>query len=147
MKKRLFDFVAWSTATSIWFTDIGVQAFLWLADLSKVLLAKGGIFLLNLIDADLFAEKVAEEEAQKELERMNSELELMSNATKLKEHALETGDWTDQHTIAIEAIGNALLNECDWEEEDVHRYLREVVETDTGLSYGIGAEEDDDPLY
>ena len=89
MKKRLFDFVAWSTATSIWLTDIGVQVFLWLASLSKVLLAKGGILLLNLIDADLLAEKVAEEEAQQELERMNSELELMSNATKLKEHALQ----------------------------------------------------------
>ena len=141
MKKRLFDFVAWSTATSIWLTDIGVQVFLWLASLSKVLLAKGGILLLNLIDADLFAEKVAEEEAQQEI------IGHVMDRVFGKEHALETGDWTDQHTIAIEAIGNALLNECNWEEEDVHRYLREVVETDTGLSYGIGAEEDDDPLY
>ena len=54
----------------------------------------------------------------------------------MRDHAKDMGDWTEQHSDALEAVGNALLNECDWEEESVHQYLKQIVESIEGLEYG-----------
>jgi len=64
------------------------------------------------------------------------ELDLLTSVQKLRDHAVREGDWTDNHSIALEAIGNALIQEMDWEEDLVHQYLKEVVETIPGLYYG-----------
>ena len=148
MKKLLFDAVAIGSFATIFLIDKGVQALVWLVaflgGVSRTAVAKLGIYLMKKVDEERFEEQLAEEEAQLELEQQATELELLSNATKLKEHALESGDWTDQHTEALNAIGNALLNDCDWDEDSVHQYLKDVVESGTGLSYGRESDEDDD---
>jgi len=157
MRQLAFNAIAFVSASTIWALDkslaltVGVLVFLnaW----SKVGAAKLGVVLMNLAMPGEVDRMVEEEEAQQEFEQQNTELNLLSTATKLKEHALETGDWTDHHSEALNAIGNALLNECNWEEEHVHQYLKDVVENGTGLSYQAGFpfpgfdEDEDDPLY
>ena len=65
------------------------------------------------------------------------ELRLLAAASQVRDHAEETDDWTEQHTEAIAAIGDTLLNELGWEEDNIHRYLREVVESIDGLTYDL----------
>lgn len=148
MKKLLFNAVAVGSFVTIFLIDKSVQVLVWLTaflgSLSRTGIAKLGVYLMKRIDEERWEEQLIEEEAQLALEQQATELELLTNATKLKEHALENGDWTDEHTYALNAIGNALLNDCDWDEDSVHQYLKDVVESGTGLTYGRESDEDDD---
>jgi hypothetical protein len=71
-----------------------------------------------------------------EAKQMSLELKLLNALSQVRDHAKDMGDWTEQHSDALEAVGNALLNECDWEEESVHQYLKQIVESIEGLEYG-----------
>lgn len=82
-------------------------------------------------------ERIEAAEQLVELKAQNIELKLLASASKVRDHAVETDDWTDHHTQAIEAIGDALLNECNWEEEHIHNYLREIVQSVDGLTYEL----------
>lgn len=153
MRQLAFNVAVYLSATSIWLLDkslvITVGLLVFLNAWSKVGAAKLGVLLMNLAMPGEMDRLVEEQEAQEELEQQATELELLSNATKLKEHAMKIGDWTDDHSEALNAIGNALLNECDWDEEHVHQYLKDVVENGTGLSYhssfdGFDDDDDDD---
>ena len=99
-----------------------------------------GYFLMKLIDAKKVKsyEKLIEasEEQGSELESQAMELRLLSSANQVRDHARETDDWTDRHTEALNAIGDALMVEAGWEEESVHRYLKSLVESIEGLEYG-----------
>jgi hypothetical protein len=149
MKKLLFNGVAVTIFWLIQALDFTLRAIVWLESVLVALLrvgvAKLGLALMIAIDKQAYEDTIEEARAAEEMEQQTTELELLSNATKLKEHALETGEWTDDHSEALNAIGNALLNDCDWDEDDIHRYLKEVVESGTGLSYerGEGDEYDD----
>lgn len=149
MKKLLFDGVAVTIFWLIQALDFTLRAIVRLESALVALLrigaAKLGVALMIAIDKQAYEDTIEEALAAEEMEQQTTELELLSNATKLKEHALETGEWTDDHSEALNAIGNALLNDCDWDEDDIHRYLKEVVESGTGLSYerGEGDEYDD----
>lgn len=141
MKNTLFHILSWSTYALIIASDKIAEALIWLtawsSSILRWLIANVGQALMRKFTPEQFEEV----HAQLALENQQTELELLTSVSKLKEHAIETGDWTDDHTDAIEAIGNALVNECDWDEEHVHQYLKEVVESIPGLSYG---EDDDD---
>jgi len=89
-------------------------------------------FYENYIDA------VSEKEYN--LESQQTELKLLGSAVTIRDHAIKTGDWTDNHSEALEAIGNNLLNSFDWDEESVHQYFKEVVEAVPGLDYGVEEE-------
>ena len=65
------------------------------------------------------------------------ELKLLASASQVRDHAKSMGDWTDHHSDAIEAIGEALVGELGWEEDHVHQYLREIVESIDGLEYDV----------
>ncbi len=97
------------------------------------LIGKIAILALRLVDK----EKVEGIIAQGAMAKQQAELELMSSASQLRDHAVETGEWKAEHTIAINAIGVALIDACDWEEAAVHNYLRGVVEAVPGLEYGL----------
>lgn len=105
--------------------------------LIRVLVASVGYFLLNLIDKKktTAAEELAEN--AEELKMQQLELRLLAAASQVRDHAEETDDWTEHHTEAISAIGDSLLNELGWEEDNIHQYLREVVESIDGLSYDL----------
>ena len=146
MTKILFNVTSWSVYSAIWVSDRMFAFWIWifsnLAFLHRKNIAKYGMVLMHTVAP----EEAEQAQAQLELENQQTELNLLATVSKLKEHALEIDDWTDQHTEAIQAIGNALMVECNWEEEDVHHYLKGVVESIPGLSYGTDDSEDD-PLY
>lgn len=72
-----------------------------------------------------------------ELTVQQTELNLLNSASQVRDHAKETGDWTDQHTEAINAIAGSLILEFGWSEDQVNRYLKEVVESIDGLQFGL----------
>lgn len=142
MKALLFKAVSVSTVGVIWLSDRLFAFVIWLlswtSQLLRVAIANIGGFILKRG----FPQQYAEVEGQIELESQQTELDLLASVSKLKEHALEIGEWTQQHSEAINAVGNALFNECDWDEDSVHQYMREVVESIPGLKYGVP----DDPF-
>lgn len=118
---------------------LGVEAvsnfFVWLV---------GNIFaaVLSLIDA----ERVKHAEHVAEQYPLAMELEILGAVTHVKEDALEKKKWTEQHSIALNILGNRLFNECDWEEQRIHDYMRRVVESIPGLGYLVGSDDDDDSI-
>jgi len=143
MKKVLFDTVVRTTEALIRLSDWFYAAVIWipsnLGELSRVTIARLGLFLMNAIDEETVKKSndLLPSEQKAELQKQQIELHLLSAASMVRDHYLETGEWTDGHSEAIEALGNQLLNECDWEEDDIHDYLRSVVEAGTDLHYGI----------
>ena len=147
MKKTLFSIITWMTYSSIWVTDraFAVPAALLLTFQAffRRIIASIGFFFMSKLDP--IRCKAAEAEADTdpgELERQGLELKLLQSAYKVRDHAKESGDWTDQHTEAIEAIGNALLLDMGWTEDAVRDHLRSVVETIDGLTMDGWFEED-----
>ena len=94
--------------------------------------------LMRLIDAKTLAlyEDALSPEGMGELEQQNLELRLLASAQQVRDHAKHNDDWTASHTEALNAIGQALVTEAGWEEDNVHVYLKELVESIDGLEYG-----------
>lgn len=83
------------------------------------------------------AEHVAEQRG------MNLELEILGTIAAVKEDALKRELWTPKHSQAINILVNRLLNECDWEEDRVHDYVRRVIEDIPGLGYAVESGDDE----
>lgn len=75
---------------------------------------------------------------------LNRELSILSSISAVKEDALARGLWTSAHSDSLNAYGNILFNECDWDIDRIYDYIRGVVESIPGLSYAVGSEDDDD---
>lgn len=136
MKPFLFSAIGRTTYAIIWVLDQSINLFArivaYVAGTLRWLVAKTGQFLMEKLTPEQFNEV----QRQIEFETQQAELKLLSSASDLKEHAVDIGEWTESHTEALNAIGNALLNDCNWEEQHVHDYLRRVVESVPGLQYG-----------
>ena len=147
MKKTLFNLITMLTYTSIWISDrvFGVPsaALLWLGVKVRQTIAGFGYFFMSRLDPVKCKAAEAENESDPgELNRQNMELKLMQSSYKVRDHAKETGDWTQHHTEAMEAIGNALLLELGWEEDAVNEHIRSVVESIDGLKFDGWFEQD-----
>lgn len=108
-------------------------------NLSLSIVGGVGYTLMRLIDAKRLGmyEKLLEASQEgSELESQAIELRLLSSANQVRDHARETNDWTDRHTEALNAIGDALMVEAGWQEDSVHQYLKGLVESIEGLEYG-----------
>ena len=116
--------------------DGAAQVVCWLAIASfgfvKVQVAHISMFLLRVIDG----KRVESEKAATEQERQMAELNLMQAAIRVKEDSAKFGDWTDDHSHALNTIGISLIQECGWEPEQVHNYFKPLVEAIDGLEYG-----------
>ena len=145
MKSFLFESTVRVTYFLVWAIErVGAVAVfipLWTTHKLKWLVASIGHALMMTLDGAKV--DAVEEEAQMESEAkaVNDELSLLTTAGKVRDHAAEHGEWTDYHTEAINQIGEALLNHCEWEEDAVHQYLRSVVESIEGLEYGVSDDE------
>lgn len=132
MRTFLFNAVAQTSAGIIWFLgSINVA-------LLKVV-GNVGYFLMKLVDAKKLAvyEQLTEGQiGSTELQSQAMELRLLASANQVRDHARETDDWTDRHTEALNAIGDALMSEAGWQEDSVHQYLKSLVESIDGLEYG-----------
>ena len=118
-----------------------IRAVRWISGLLLVTLGNVGHILMATIDAKRLAVytnmlETEEQEQGSELQMQSLELRLLASASQVRDHAKETDDWTDRHTEALNAIGDALIAEAGWKEENVHHYLKGVVESIDGLEYG-----------
>ena len=133
MRALLFKAVTQSSASLIWLINLANVAAL-------RVVGNIGYLLMKLIDAKKVRsyEKLIEasEEQGSELESQAMELRLLASANQVRDHARETDDWTDRHTEALNAIGDALMVEAGWQEDSVHQYLKGLVESIEGLEYG-----------
>ena len=145
MKSLLFESTVRVTYFLVWAIErlgaVAVFIPLWVTHKLKWLVATIGHAIMMNLDAERVDTVEAEAEMESEAKAVNDELSLLTTAGKVRDHAQETGDWTDYHTEAINQIGEALLNHCEWEEEAVHQYLRGVVESIEGLEYQIPDDE------
>ena len=140
MKKILFNTVTFCTYTMIWLTDrvfgLPAVALLWCQAAMRKGIATVGYKMMSGIDPVRCKAAEAENESSPEaLQLQKMELQLLQSSYKVRDHAKDTGDWTDAHTEAIEAIGNALLLEMAWDEESVEAHMKSVVESIEGLEF------------
>jgi len=75
---------------------------------------------------------------------MSRELEILGAISHVKQSALDSKVWSENHSKALNILGNRLFQECDWEEDRIHDYMRRVVESIPGLGYAVGSDDDDD---
>ena len=116
-----------------------IMIFQWIGLTGSTAAGKLGYALMARIDRQKLSmyEGLLQPEGPSELEAQNLELKLLASAAQVRDHAQNTGDWTDTHSDAISAIGEALLGEIGWQEDSVHQYLREIVESIDGLEYDV----------
>lgn len=57
-----------------------------------------------------------------------SELSIVDSIDKIKNNAIDIGCWNEEHENELNYCGSILHNEHDWDVEEVHRYLLEVIE-------------------
>ena len=147
MKNFLFETTTRFTYALIWFSDrffaFPVALLVWLQQTARVSVANVGYFFMKRIDETRCKVAEAESEADPiELKTQSMELKLLESSYKVRDHAQETGDWTDHHTEAIEAIGNALLLDIGWDEQSVEQHMKSVVESIDGLEFDSWFEDD-----
>ena len=133
MRKFAFQSVSWVFASLI----VAVR---WTSTLLLKVLGTTGYWAMSAVDPQRLSiyEKLQDNYDQpSELEVQSIELRLLASAVQVRDHAKETNDWTDRHTEALNAIGDALILESGWEEDAVHQYLRSLVESIDGLEYGL----------
>lgn len=148
MKNLLFETTTRFTYALIWFSDrffaFPVAFLMWLQSLARVSVANVGYFFMKKIDESRC--KMVEDESQEdstELKTQSMELKLLESSYKVRDHAKEIGDWTDHHTEAIEAIGNALLLDIGWDEQSVQQHMKSVVESIDGLELDAWFEDEE----
>lgn len=104
-----------------------------------------GFNLMKLIDKERCAvvesvkqqmEDQVNENGTTPLQLQHLELQLLSSCHQLRDHASENGGWTREHEAALEAVGNCLINDMQWDLEDVHRYMKDLIESVDGFKYG-----------
>ena len=134
MRGLAFKIVTQTSASLIWLITF-------VNTVSLKVVGSIGYFLMNLIDkqrVEMYTKLIEgmEEPGRTELESQAMELRLLASANQVRDHAKETDDWTDRHTEALNAIGDALIQEAGGEEDSVHQYLKGLVESIDGLEYG-----------
>jgi len=140
MKNFFYQSVAKTCANTIVAIDwvhaklLFVHVFLY--NFVRVFVATIGYKLMNVADHERTAAAEESIENSRDLKAQQLELRLLSAASQVRDHAEENGEWTEEHSEAIATIGDSLL-QLDWEEENIHNYLREVVESIDGLSYDL----------
>ena len=55
------------------------------------------------------------------------ELDVVNSIDKIKNNAIDVGGWNEDHEVELNSCGSILHNQYDWEVEEVHRYLLEVI--------------------
>ena len=117
MKRFLFNTVSFLGANSIRVIQfisrlvlgavelVGISAIKFIAALSY--------HLMMWLDPEHMKLVAEMSNGQDNVGKQQTELKLLGAASHVKEHAETTGNWTDSHSDALEAIGNALLNECE----------------------------------
>ena len=63
-----------------------------------------------------------------EQQEVIDELKIFNLIEGVKDNAVDLGEWNEDHEIQFNMLGNLLYTEHDWEVEQVHKYLTDVIE-------------------
>ena len=61
-----------------------------------------------------------------------SELRVFGLIKEVVDDAIDVGGWNEDHETKLNFFGNILYTEHDWDVDEVHRYLTEVIERAAG---------------
>lgn len=75
-----------------------------------------------------------------------NELTILSQISSVKEDAVNRKTWTPDHSNAMSFLATKLFNECEWEEDKIHSYMKSVVESIPGLTYAIGPDDEEEGI-
>lgn len=140
MRKFFFNSIATVTYGLIWFSDrvfsVPAALCMWAGQGVRFSLANVGFFFMSKVDPLRARQVEAEGENDPlSLAIQSLELKLLNSAYQVRDNAVNSGGWTENHSEAINAIGASLLLEAGWDEEDVHAHMKAVVESIDGLRY------------
>lgn len=124
------------------FRDGLLIAIAWLLNTTIWIIANIFRVVLSIIDS----ERINHAEQASEQYGLTREIELLGAISAVKEDALDQKTWLSEHTNALNILGSQLINECEWEERRVHRYIKKIVESIPGLQYAGSVEEDDEDI-
>ena len=120
-----------------------MQAIAWIStrhmahfEAQKVLAGAIGAFFMRLVNREEFDYYKAAFEQQGEL----TELKALSAAFEIKELAHNMDGWQDHHGIGLNMIAGVLMEQTEWEPEDVDDFVERL--TEGFFAYGDGGEED-----
>lgn len=91
---------------------------------------KIGWIVLTLIDKERMRHAQVISEQEEEI----SELNVLLGINEIRNDALKSGKWNEDHEDSLNLLGNVLANEHDWEVENVERYLHEVIATGPAIN-------------
>jgi len=144
MRRQLFRFYASMAAVYLVAIDrltaVICTVLIFLNEWNKKLSAAFNLKMLEAIHPESMREvntEIEKIQQRHEAEMASLELNLIKAVHQVRDHARAYQDWTEQHTDAVEAVGNALIEECGWYEGDVHQLIKEAVESIDGLKYGL----------
>jgi len=123
--KALMNIAAWVSAKHI-------RHFQANAELS----ARIGAWFMRLVNRDEFDYIQASLEQKAEL----TEIKALSAALEIKGLAETMNGWEDHHGIGLEMVSGVLMDQCDWDPEDVNDWVERLSE---GF-FSYRAAEDDD---
>ena len=63
-----------------------------------------------------------------EQQELIDELKIFTLIDEVKDDAVTAGEWNEDHETQLNWYGNLLYNQHDWEVEQVHKYLTDVIE-------------------
>lgn len=55
------------------------------------------------------------------------ELDVVNSINMVRNDAIDFGGWNEEHEVKLNSFGSILHNQYDWEVEEVHRYILEVI--------------------
>ena len=98
----------------------------YIKDVSEMLVTMSSIFsslLMTIIDPERMEHAESTVEQSDEI----SELFVLKTINEIKDEANTLGLWNEDHEGRLNYFGNILANEYDWEVDEVHRYLMDVI--------------------
>ena len=127
MRSQIMHGIAWFTARHIA-----------LLEFYKVLIANTGAFFMKAANRKEYEYFQAVYEQNTGL----TELKALSAALEIKEMSKAQGGWEDHHGIGLEMVSHVLMDQGEWEPEDVHDFVERLSEG--FFSFGAVAEDDID---
>lgn len=127
MRSKIMHSIAWFTAKHIS-----------LLEFYKGLIANIGAFAMKLANKSEYEYYQACFEQGQGL----TELKALSAALEIKDLSKAQGGWEDHHGIGLEMVSHVLMDQAEWEPEDVHDFVERLSEG--FFSFGAVAEDDID---
>ena len=98
-----------------WISAKHIQHFQANAELS----ARVGVFFMRLFNREEFDHTAASIEQAAEL----TEIKALSAAFEIKDLAQQINGWEDHHGIGLGMVGSVLVEQADWEPDDVDDFV------------------------